>query len=384
MTVAGPRRALIVEAGTSRGAVAMARSLAAAGWVVGVASPRGRGLARVSRSVARWHPSEPPQAGLDAFVATVGAAISHGGYDVVFPGGDAELLALAYARDRLAAVVPYPAYETVARIVDKADVTRAAERAGIATPRWDVQDDLDAFPLPAVVKARRRWLPQRSVPPERLHTVRVEHRDELRKRAADLRVAGAEPFVQEVIAGDLVAYIVVLAPGGEVVAEFQQRAEGLWPPGAGVSTRARRMPVDPRLSERLLRLLADIGWWGLVEAQFLVDRDGSPYLLDLNARIYGSLALACAAGSNLPAAWGAVALGDMPDPALADRPTRYQWLEGDLRRALVERRGGLVRDVASSTAFAFGATHSIISLRDPFPAAVAAWEIARRVLGRSV
>jgi predicted ATP-grasp superfamily ATP-dependent carboligase len=144
------------------------------------------------------------------------------------------------------------------------------------------------------------------------------------------------------------------------------------------------MPVDPRLSGRLLRLLTEIGWWGLVEAQFLVDRGGSPYLLDLNARIYGSMALACAAGSNLPAAWGAVALGEIPDLALADRPTRYQWLEGDLRRALVERRGGLVRDVASSTAFAFGATHSIISLRDPFPAAVAAWEIARRVVGRSV
>jgi predicted ATP-grasp superfamily ATP-dependent carboligase len=362
----------------------MARSLAAAGWVVGVASPRGRGLARVSRSVARWHPSEPPQAGLDAFVATVGAAISHGRYDVVFPGGDAELLALAYARDRLAAVVPYPAYESVERIVDKADVTRAAERAGIATPRWHVRGDLDAFPLPAVVKARRRWHPERSVPPERLHTVRVEDRDELGKRVAELRSAGAEPFVQEVISGDLVAYVVVLAPGGDVVAEFQQRAEGVWPPGAGVSTRARRMPVDPRLSERLLRLLADIGWWGLVEAQFLVDRDGSPYLLDLNARIYGSLALACAAGSNLPAAWGAVALGDMPDPALGGRPARYQWLEGDLRRALVERRGGLVRDLASSTAFAFGATHSIISPRDPFPAAVAAWEVVRRVLGRSV
>jgi hypothetical protein len=47
---------------------------------------------------------------------------------------------------------------------------------------------------------------------------------------------------------------------------------------------------------------------------------------------------------------------------------RYQWLEGDLRRAAVERRGGLLLDLAGTLRFAAGAVHSTLSLRDPAPA----------------
>jgi hypothetical protein len=88
---------------------------------------------------------------------------------------------------------------------------------------------------------------------------------------------------------------------------------------------------------------------GLVELQYLRDDDGRRWLIDLNGRFYGSMALANAAGANLADAWARSALG-RPLPSLPDgRPgVRFLWTAGDLRRAVVERRGGLVADVVST------------------------------------
>ena len=128
-------RALIVEDGYSRGALAAARGLGAAGWIVGIASPRRVGLAPSSRWTARWHEVEPPAAGLDRFVSAVAGAVEAGGYEVVFGAGDAEVLALSAQRDRLGATVPYAAHEVVLRALDKLSLLEAAESAGLAVPR---------------------------------------------------------------------------------------------------------------------------------------------------------------------------------------------------------------------------------------------------------
>ena len=50
----------------------------------------------------------------------------------------------------------------------------------------------------------------------------------------------------------------------------------------------------------------------------------------------------------------------------------YAWLAGDLRRASVERRGGLAADVADTLRWGRGAQHSVWDLRDPGPT----WHLA--------
>ena len=47
---------------------------------------------------------------------------------------------------------------------------------------------------------------------------------------------------------------------------------------------------------------------------------------------------------------------------------RYQWLWGDLRRAVIEARGGRLADVLGCLAYARGAVHGIWSTEDPWPA----------------
>jgi hypothetical protein len=68
--------------------------------------------------------------------------------------------------------------------------------------------------------------------------------------------------------------------------------------------------------------------------------------------------------------WASLALNREPSSQVASLRVglQYQWLELDLRRALVERRGGIMRDVLDTLSFARRATHTMCTRDDPGPA----------------
>ncbi|MEV4291462.1 ATP-grasp domain-containing protein [Nonomuraea bangladeshensis] len=386
-------RALIVETGFSRGALAAVRALAAAGWEVGVGAPAGAGLASSSRYRRRRHLVPAAHEDRDAFLAAVRRAVRDHGYDVVFGAGEAEVLALSLLRDQVGAIVPHAGHRQVVRAIDKQELSEAAESVGILTSRALDPSALDpsapdpsapdpsalnpSAPDPSalagerpplVVKSRLHAHPERPGAPPRIDTLVVPGPEAARRRVDEVRRLGGEPRVEEFHEGRLMAYAAVTAVGGRVVCDCMQVASRIWPPGAGASCRAETVRVDPAISDRAARLLAALGWFGLAQLQFVVPEDGRPRLIDLNGRFYGSMALATAAGANLPAAWAALAVGHDVPPTRARPGVRYQWLEGDLRRAAVERRRGLLLDLAGTLRFAAGAVHSTLSLRDPAPA----------------
>lgn len=357
----GDVRALILDPGAGRSALAGCRALGRAGWTVGIGAPSPTIAAR-TRWARSFHPVPPPHK--PGFVEAI---VRAGSFDIVLPAGDAEAVALSAARDDIPAVVPYPAHDVVVRSFDKVAVTEIARRCGLRVPEVG-----DHHTLPVVVKARTHA--------DGRHEATVATTiEELRSAVERLERAGAEPVVQELVRGDLIAVSVVVDRAGRVVARVHQRAARVWPTGAGVSTRAETMPVDPALARVVDAFVQDLGWFGLAQLQFLVPDDGEPRLVDMNGRLYGSLALADAAGVNLPAWWAATALDtEPPATSTAVVGRRYQWLEGDLRRAVAERRGGVVADVAGTFAYAVRARHSIIDLRDPLPALSHAARLVQR------
>lgn len=381
-------RALVVEPGHTRGALAAVRALAAAGWRVGVASPR-RGPAAVSRHTRRWHRTSPPGAGLDGFVSDLGRALTDGGYQVLLPAADAELLALSLARDRLAAVVPCAAHDRVLRMVDKLRLCEAAHDAGLQTPRTveATKGQIARWDPPFLVKASLHAPLPATGGSARLEAQIARSRAQAAQRTAQLRELGATPMLQELVQGRLVAHSFVSDGDGSVIASVHQSADGLWPPDLGVSARARVAAADPAISEGVATLARDNGWLGLAQAQFVVGADGVARLIDFNGRFYGSLALALAAGRNLPAIWASVALDGTagpPDRQSATRsPARYQWLEGDLRRAARERRGGLTRDLLGCLAYSRGAAHAVWRADDPAPSLQSAIAAPGRLLRRA-
>jgi predicted ATP-grasp superfamily ATP-dependent carboligase len=184
------------------------------------------------------------------------------------------------------------------------------------------------------------------------------------------------------VAGDLVAYAVVAREGGDALARVQQRAEAIWPPGAGGSVRAVTVPVDETLAEQVSRLLVELGWTGLAQVQFISGK-GEPALLDLNGRFYGSLELAVAAGVDLAAVWAAQAAG-RPAPTCAEARVgvRYHSLEGDLRRVMARPRAKLLREVLGCAGYARGATPSIWRADDPWPGLRYSAHLARRLASK--
>jgi predicted ATP-grasp superfamily ATP-dependent carboligase len=311
----------------------------------------------------------------------VNSAIVAGGYEVVFGAGDAEVLALSAARKDIRSRVPYPAHSSLLRCFDKKELAAAAQEVGLSTPGAVEAGELDAAQSPVVVKSRLHWLPNMGGPVTRLEAmVAATGRDAMR-RADEIESVGGQPFFQEFVSGGLLAYSLVVGEDAQVLAEVQQKADYIWPPDSGVSVRAVTVPVDRRIADRIIALLSELGWHGLAQLQFVSPPVGEPKLIDLNGRFYGSLALAVEAGVNLPAVWAAVATGR---PAARAGPAKlgvcYQWLEGDLRRARVERRNGLMRDVADSLAYGRHATHSIWRSDDPWPAVRHSARLAARVL----
>lgn len=382
------RRALLVGDGSAAYALPALRSLGRAGWTLGVAQPVDD-LGTRSRWCSSAHVVPPAEDGLDAWVTAVAEVVERGAYDLVLPADDIEVLALSAARDRVPALVPYPEHAAVLAAVDKLGLTRAAEQVGLGVPRTREATDeqVAATTGPVVVKARLHWSPGSGAADRHLPVQLVEGREAVAAAVARVRAGGGEPVLQEVVEGRLMAASVVLDRDGRLVCSSQQVTDRTTV--RRTSARARTVPVDPDLEDGVVALLRALGLWGLANLQFLRGADGVPRLIDLNARFYGSLGLAVAAGADLPAAWADVALG-VPRPLQRARPgVRYQALDEDL--LAVRATSGSRPRVAVASAAALGhalrAEHPVWDVRDPRPGATRlqrrAARLARRVRGRA-
>src|ERR1700730_4613185 len=73
-----------------------------------------------------------------------------------------------------------------------------------------------------------------------------------------------------------------------------------YPLTGGASTYRRSVHADPRLLDGAERLLTALRWHGVAMVEFKVACDGSFYLMEINPRLWGSLALPIDAGVNFP------------------------------------------------------------------------------------
>jgi predicted ATP-grasp superfamily ATP-dependent carboligase len=384
---AGDVRALIVESGFTRGALAGCRALGRGGWKVGIGSPDPRGLAASSRHASRWHEVPPVEADLDTFLSATEMAVRDGGYEAVFCTEDAQALGLSYGRDRISARIPYPPHEVVVRAFDKLELFLAARRVGIAAPETVLADEgaIASVKLPVLVKSRLHWTPGAQRAPARLEAAISWDRGDVRRRVLDIKGHGGDAVLQQVIRGRLIHYMVIV-DAGEIIAGVQTLAEPLFYPGPDIGQRIRSVsvPVDRGLHDQASALMSDLKWEGLASLNLLLPRDGgAPLLIDFNGRYGASFDQYIAAGSNFPAISAALATG-RPLPAVfpVRVGVRFQWLEGDLRRAWRQRRGGLVHDVVDCLAYARGAIHTLWRRDDPMPAVRFAARLIKEVLAK--
>ncbi|MGZ4133106.1 MAG: ATP-grasp domain-containing protein [Actinomycetota bacterium] len=184
-------------------------------------------------------------------------------------------------------------------------------------------------------------------------------------------------LVQPVLVGALECVSGVLWEG-EVVAAVHHRTLRTMPPGGGVSTAAVTIEPDLDREREAVRLLS--GVQGIFQVQYLAG-----YMIDVNLRCFGSLALSVKSGVNLPALFCDLVRGAGPDDVVRARTgVRYRWPQGEMRhvRARVKAHaiGPDLLDALLPRPFA--ATGSVFSLRDPGPFLARASHAGRAVADR--
>jgi predicted ATP-grasp superfamily ATP-dependent carboligase len=125
-------------------------------------------------------------------------------------------------------------------------------------------------------------------------------------------------------------------------------------------------------------MVSVVGWRGIFELELLLLPNGRYTAIDFNPRVYGSLALALAAGVNLPAIWCDWLLGR--DTARAPSPRRnvlYRREDSELRNAAAALRGRGLRSAVEILRPRRNVAHAYYSLRDPLPAVARAVGLTR-------
>jgi predicted ATP-grasp superfamily ATP-dependent carboligase len=341
------RRQVLVTDGEQRATLAVVRSLGAAGHVVHVCAPIPRSLAGASRFARSEHVVASALSDAAQFVDDIRSLVTTCGIDTIIPMTEPALLALLPEREKFPGVlIPFADAGIFSAISDKESVLQAAARVGIAIPAQTVLADAGAAKLldtsalqyPLVIK------PARSVSGgagERLK-LSVQHAAssaELRAILDEMDPRAYPLLLQQRIIGAGVG-IFALIWNGELIAQFAHRRIREKPPSGGISVYRSSTPMDPELLRLSLALLAEFSWQGVAMVEYKIDaRSGTPYLMEINGRFWGSLQLAIDAGVDFPRLLIDAATGHRPSPVTGYRTdVRSRWFWGDVDHLLARLR----------------------------------------------
>ncbi len=367
---------LLVTDADTRAALAATRSLGRA-HRVHVCGSGPSSLAGASRFAAAHHRVPDPLAAPEAFVRETRALIEAEGIELVLPVTDASTralcdspLALAPARFAAAAREPYT------RLSDKHALGPLARAAGLETPAGErVRDPESALALardlgfPVVVKPIASVVRDGAGRLRKPEVVRVESADAL-PAAFARAAAGGEALLQRCVAG-WGEGLCLLRWQGRTLAAFAHRRLREQPPAGGVSVLSESIAIDAQRLARVESLLDASGYHGLAMAEFKTDGQHA-WLIEINARLWGSLQLAIDAGVDFPGLLVALVAGGNPEPAGAYRVgVRLRSELGELDHALAVARGRVAPGARAGVQAALG-----VLLRPAGPGC--RWELLRR------
>lgn len=374
-------KAIVFDGGT-RAALAVTRSLGRAGVHVVVMASSRTSLAGASRFAAERAMVPDPDREPESFCAALETLANRSEPMMWLPMTDASLTLVSSIRERLGgALLPFPDASALGTAWDKEKTLTAAATAGLATPETVVLDSREAAiraenqSFPAVLKPRHsRW----RAPDGSLRTGMVERVD----RAQDLRAAWERldaqipsPLLQQFIPGAGMG-VFALAEHGRVIATFAHRRLREFPPSGGVSVLRESIAVPDNLAEASASLLASLRWHGVAMIEFRVDaRDGTPYVMEINPRFWGSLQLAIDAGVDFPALLYRMAVGEALGPVGPGRVgVRSRWVLGDLNHLWLRLKPNRRRSpLAPGTPGRFGA---IARFLNPFAGRPEVWRLS--------
>lgn len=340
-----------------RMSVALIRDLADAGVRVVACEKEGfrQPVGFCSRVVAR-RVQLPEQGYLDALYALCREEMEKSGEKpALLPVGAQTLALVSGAQARFLSVcglcIPTP--EQLSLFNDKSAVAAMAARLGVAVPQSyerAAEESADAFfarvPLPCAVKptcGEKFGLPASA-------RYRIAHtREQMRAAYAHFSALTHEaPVVQEYLTGAGLGCS-LLCRAGEIVCAIAHRRVREYPVSGGPSSCCeviRPAPLLP-LAEPLVR---ETGFTGLAMFEFKCDAAGTPRLLEINPRVWGTYPLTRASGSNFSFCWFALSLGLALPAYRAPQPVKMAFYPSDFAAMLGYLKRGEARKCLSGLA----------------------------------
>ena len=331
------KRVLVLDA-NQRSALATTRALGQRGVSVISADDSITALAGCSRYSENYITYPSPQTRAEEFIEKISEIITGKNVDIVLPMTELTTALLLKYRERLPTVtLPFPDLATIDALADKCALMRLAQSLSIPVPQtWFVHnpqaipDNLKAMPYPLVLKPGKSWLPTAS------HWMHTQVR--FAQSPGDVQTFintdpafHQHPFMlQECIQGTGQG-VFALYDHGKALAFFSHRRIREKPPWGGVSVLSESTRVDPTLQKYARALLDSVDWHGIAMVEFKVAADGTPYLMEINTRFWGSLQLAIDAGVDFPWMLYQLACDEPVTPVTRYKiGRRLRWVLGDL------------------------------------------------------
>jgi predicted ATP-grasp superfamily ATP-dependent carboligase len=378
-------KVLVLDA-DQRSALAIIRSLGRRGLNVTAGHHRSGALGAASRYAAGTVRYPDPAISARSFASEIMALTDRLGIDTLIPATDSTTMLLVSQPDsarfaRLAA----PAASSYESLTDKARLIELAGRLGLPIPVTQIADTATGIEnaandigFPIVLKpARSRYLKG-----DRILSTTVQIATDPAALTQALHtqewVNDVPCLVQRFIPGHGAGIFALHGPSGPI-AWFAHRRIREKPPAGGVSVLCESVPVDPVMQSIASKLLDATGWIGVAMIEFRVADDGTPYLMEVNGRFWGSLQLAVDCGLDFPWLLYQVTHGlPVAEPQAYDLGRRLRWLMGDLDSLLIRLRQA--RFSAPVTTHALGAfmrsfldpscRQEILRFSDPLPGVV--------------
>jgi predicted ATP-grasp superfamily ATP-dependent carboligase len=398
MAAGGMQKVLVLDA-NQRSALAIIRSLGRRGLRIVAADhlplPIGAASKYAAASLRYSNPATSPA----AFTSDLVAAVDRLRIDTIIPATDLTTMLLASQPDLHKSVhLAMPSAASYETVTDKARLLALAERLAVPSPvtreAWTAEAVVDAardIGFPVVLKpARSKYQKGDKVLSTSVQIVR--DRRSLDAALPSLTwLADVPCLVQQFVAGHGAGVFALFGPAGPV-AWFAHKRVREKPPGGGVSVLSESIPIDASMQSFAAKLLAAANWTGAAMVEFRVATDGTPYLMEVNGRFWGSLQLAIDCGVDFP--WLLYVLTNqlpIPDIQTYAVGRRLRWLLGDLDSMISQlRQSQLSLKEKTRAVGAFAASfmdsrtrQELLRLQDPAPALVESWQWLQALFHRT-
>ncbi len=383
--VDGHPKVLVTEA-DARFAIAACESLSRAGYRLGTASNDRLAPARWSRFSRSWFRTTDPRASSRRFAQEVADIAYEGNFAAVMPGGDASLLSLSSNRDLFAGGIELglPPEAVVDRCMNKVGLLEKAVEVGLSSPQTIVcTDEGEAraagaeLGYPVLLKPRRTVFSHSGATRQR-QTFLASDEAALMNELPEF---GFPCLLQRREQGGIVSVGGVLADG-KLLAAVPSRYIRTWRPEAGSVAFSQTFAAPAPLIESVEGLMTSVGWEGIFELELIESSPGRFAAIDLNPRVYGSLALGVRAGASLPAIWFDWLLKGKTAACTARPGVYYRWEDADWRNAWASLCRGRFLEAASVLRPRRHTVHAYFRRYDPLPAVVRLLQVLRGGLGR--